>query len=664
MTDPKEGTYQQPECSADDGAQPPTAPTSIHSLDATYLYQNRRTGSASAAPLTVRQLCRLLCPPSAAAAANPLVAEDTPVIGYDPATGQYSALGWVQARDVPVLREAGSSWYYEASDVEERKADGSKGVKGPITTRDLAGLHRGGGGGGEEKGGSIDHSTRVWSSDFLQREQQREQNWQYISDLPLLRLAMEAFEDVNQQLSALVGQNKRSQPPLKASDHGSNGLFRDSDAVSQTNGTKPQPDGQSFDEADMVFDDGDDGVNAPIGDPELSKQEEDDLEAFLNTTAEEGDNQSARNGKGTGEGSDNEEEYESDGGTRYIKDPLSGGTWVHEDLASGRRTKQAIPLDLPINKTNGIKRPSDRNQNDGKSYNRDPSAGAGRKRKKKGKFTAKNARLWVYVTGLPSDTDEDEVVRFCSKVGVLDLDPETQQSKVKLYRRREGDASGPVGSVKGDASICFARPESVDLAMQILDGSFFRSDCKDKVSVERAKFEQHGSKFVDRGKISNSKRKVAKLAALQAIGWDEGENGRITGGRKGLCIVVLKAMFDLIELEKEGEDAVLKELEEEIRAECEKWGIVEKITVFAKNPEGVVVVKFTKTAAASTAVSEYQGRMRKGRKIAASFWDGVTDFTVKDVEKEEKEESERMDTFGEWLEAQKLPEHLRLQVDE
>ena len=152
MTDPKEGTYQQPECSADDGAQPPTAPTSIHSLDATYLYQNRRTGSASAAPLTVRQLCRLLCPPSAAAAANPLVAEDTPVIGYDPATGQYSALGWVQARDVPVLREAGSSWYYEASDVEERKADGSKGVKGPITTRDLAGLHRGGGGEGRKRG--------------------------------------------------------------------------------------------------------------------------------------------------------------------------------------------------------------------------------------------------------------------------------------------------------------------------------------------------------------------------------------------------------------------------------------------------------------------------------------------------------------------------------
>ena len=153
------------------------------------------------------------------------------------------------------------------------------------------------------------------------------------------------------------------------------------------------------------------------------------------------------------------------------------------------------------------------------------------------------------MTGLPSDTDEDEVVGFCSKVGVLDLDPETQQSKVKLYRRREGDASGPVGCVMGVASFCLARPESVDLAMQIFDGSFFRSDCKDKVSVERAKFEQHGSKFVDRGKISNSKRKVAKLAALQAIGWDEGENGRITGGRKGLCIVVLKAMFDLIEFD-------------------------------------------------------------------------------------------------------------------
>jgi len=49
---------------------------------------------------------------------------------------------------------------------------------------------------------------------------------------------------------------------------------------------------------------------------------------------------------------------------------------------------------------------------------------------------------------------------------------------------------------------------------------------------------------------------VAKLAALQAVGWDESENGRLTGGRKGLCIVVLKHLFTLDELEDD-EDAVL-----------------------------------------------------------------------------------------------------------
>mmetsp|Transcript_17319 Transcript_17319/g.23169 ORF Transcript_17319/g.23169 Transcript_17319/m.23169 type:complete len:210 (-) Transcript_17319:39-668(-) len=207
------------------------------------------------------------------------------------------------------------------------------------------------------------------------------------------------------------------------------------------------------------------------------------------------------------------------------------------------------------------------------------------------------------------------------------------------------------------------------MALQFLDDSPFRADSgMDRINVQRAKFEQHGQQFQkNTSRFSNAQRKVARLAALQAVDWDEGENGRITGGKKGLRIIVLKSMFHPDELVGNGsdkEDRALLELERDVRSECEKYGVVEKITVFSKNPSGVMIVKFSQPGAASDAISEYHGRTRKGRKIAASFWDGVTDYTVRDVEIEQKEMDQRLDEFGSWLESQEVPEEFQLKVQE
>ena len=165
--------------------------------------------------------------------------------------------------------------------------------------------------------------------------------------------------------------------------------------------------------------------------------------------------------------------------------------------------------------------------------------------------------------------------------------------------------------------------------------------------------------------ISEAKRKVARLAALQAVGWDEGENGRIAGGLKGLRIVVLMNMFDPRELENDKNDEKLQKLEKEVHAECEEIGVVEKITVFSKHPAGVMIVKFTQPTAASDAVNTFNGKVREnGRKVEASYWDGVTDYTCRDMEKEEKETEKRLDEFGDWLENQALPDEFKLKVEE
>jgi RNA recognition motif-containing protein len=363
----------------------------------------------------------------------------------------------------------------------------------------------------------------------------------------------------------------------------------------------------------------------------------DELEAFLSTNAAAGHDDE-----------EDEEGYESDGGTLYVKDARTGN-WIHADyLASQKRPT--------------LQRAANRQET-----GEQPTKVIASKKRKKPKFSAKNAKCWVYVQGLPPDTNEAQLQQVFSKMGIIELDPETQRPKIKLYKHKD---DGPnAGTLKGDASICYARPESVELALQLLDEAPYRplelgAASAVTIRVSRAKFEQHGGTFEKKPPVSNAKRKVAKLAAIQAIGWDEGDNGRITGGRKGLRIIVLKHMFQPSDLDNNNdEDAFLHKLEQKIRTECEQWGVVEKITIFSKHSEGVIIVKFTQPTAASTAVTEFNGRELNGRRIEAIFWDGVTDYTVRNEEKEKKESEQRQEEFGKWLESQDVPEEFRLHVE-
>jgi HIV Tat-specific factor 1 len=347
-----------------------------------------------------------------------------------------------------------------------------------------------------------------------------------------------------------------------------------------------------------------------------------------------------------------DEEYESDGGTQYVKNSV--GHWV--DV-------KTVPAQ---------KRKVEQQSISGASVHSKSMFDGNTKKKKKAKFTSKNAKCWIYVAGLPLDTNESEVANFFSRVGLLDLDPETQKPKIKLYRYKEGDMitdkygkliATQCGSLKGDCSICFARPESVDLAVQLLDESHFRANLDAKISIQRAKFEQHGEYKAKR--VSEVKRKVVRLAKLQAVGWDEdGENGRITGGLKGLRIVVLKYVFN--PSKNDIKDLYLHEIESNIRSECEQWGNVEKITMFAKNPDGIVIIKFTQPLAASQALNYFNGQKSSdmpGKHIEAIFWDGVTDYTIHDDAKEEAEAEKRHEEFGNWLDEQELPEEFQLQVE-
>jgi hypothetical protein len=373
--------------------------------------------------------------------------------------------------------------------------------------------------------------------------------------------------------------------------------------------------------------------SASIVEPKEKEQQpqvQDELEAFLSSTA---------NGVEHVENDDDEHEhehaeYESDGGTKYIKDHRTGN-WIHEALVSPREPKSTSQA-MAVSNTSSTNSNSNHNP----------------KKNKKAKFSKKNSKLWIYVTGLPlHGISVDVVSKYFSKAGLLDLDPETLQAKIKLYK-------GDDGSFKGDASICYARPESVELALQILDESVW--DEQHILSVQRAKFEQKKSEDDSSGKprkrkyVSEAKRKVARLALLQAQ--DDGFGERLAGGRKGLRIVVVKHMV---------EDSIPESrVEETLHASAEEFGPVEKITWISQTR--VAILKFNEPTAASEAVMAWNGKPStpEGQyRMEAIYWDGVTDYTSATGETR-KDEEHRHEEFGKWIETQELPPELQLQVEE
>ena len=576
-----------------------------------------------------------------------ILTKSTLLIGFHPSTGQYDSKGWVVANDTDILKEAIGMWHYEF--------EGH--VKGPISCRELSQLYRRQEAIMEQQQQpqqQVTMETRVWSSELGGGE------WKKIHDCPNLQIAMEAFIDTPLPFEL---QSNPKEPFKSSTSH---------DDRTKANDTIIQ----NFNDEMMVYDDPEGGNPTNTTGPEESL-----LTDFFSSTA----------GPDIQE-EEEVEEYQSDGGTTYIRKKDSD-QWMDSKLVPpttslGRKRK--LNGANSANGVNGVNVHSDTNHHKENRKKDTAQGGVTHKKKKasKAKFRAKNAKCWIYVTNLPSDTTALELSNYFSKVGILDLNPETQKPKIKLYRYKKGqvmqtpESSGDDtgakerlakgGEIKGDASICYARPESVQLALQFLDDSIFRPsssmDNDIRISVKPAKFEQHGDLYQKKRSVSNVKRKVCRLAALQAIGWDEdGDNGRITGGLKGLRIIVLKAAFTLSILQAGNEDEILKELEQGLHEQCSQYGTVEKITIFSKNPEGVVIVKFTQPTAASQAVAYYNGKIAPknfgGKEMEAVYWDGVTDYTVKDLVKEEKETNQRLDEFGDWLDNQEVPDEFQLQVE-
>lgn len=142
-------------------------------------------------------------------------------------------------------------------------------------------------------------------------------------------------------------------------------------------------------------------------------------------------------------------------------------------------------------------------------------AGRKSKQKKQRQDPPPKKNSSIYITNLPRDATAEEVREVFSRCGVISEEIDTGKPRIKLY-------TNPDGTLKGDALVTYFRPESVSLAIQMLDDTDFRfgvpaSEGKMRVSeadfsYKKNKDQNGGNKGEEQKKNSNAweKKKIIK----------------------------------------------------------------------------------------------------------------------------------------------------------
>ncbi|KAK3056235.1 hypothetical protein LTR09_002742 [Extremus antarcticus] len=265
----------------------------------------------------------------------------------------------------------------------------------------------------------------------------------------------------------------------------------------------------------------------------------------------------------------------------------------------------------------------------------------------------------VYVTSLPDDATVDELKGVFSRYGgVIAESADTGEPRIKIYVDDDGQP-------KGDALVVFFRPESVQLAIDMLDETEFRpGERSDKgpmrVTVADQSYKQQKDQPLksdqakkkgtgankDRDKIIKKNQELNSRLA----DWDDDDPQALpdTSSRWDK-VVVLKHMFTPEELK--ADPVAVLDIKEDVREEAEKLGEVTNVVLYDKEEDGTVTVRFSDATAAKACVKVFNGRNFDERTVLAYIFDGKEKFhKSKKPEDRGEDEAKRREGFSAFIE--------------
>ncbi|KAJ9201295.1 hypothetical protein DTO164E3_3602 [Paecilomyces variotii] len=274
----------------------------------------------------------------------------------------------------------------------------------------------------------------------------------------------------------------------------------------------------------------------------------------------------------------------------------------------------------------------------------------------------------VYVTSLPLDATLDEIKDVFCKCGVIAEEIDSGRPRIKMYTDENG-------KFKGDALVVYFRPESVNLAVQMLDETDFRlgmTGPQGPMKVQPADFSFKSQQEAPTKTSMRDKKKILRKTQKlnsKLADWDDDDVAALpdTTSRWDR-IVVLKHMFTLKEIEED--PAAILDIKEDIRDECSKLGEVTNVVLYDKEPDGIVTVRYSDPEPARQCVRMMDGRFFSGTRVEAYIADGSERFkktnekraALEDMAENgldaDQDEYRRLDEFGSWLESQRESERI------
>ncbi|KAJ5450066.1 Splicing factor U2AF-associated protein 2 [Penicillium daleae] len=289
---------------------------------------------------------------------------------------------------------------------------------------------------------------------------------------------------------------------------------------------------------------------------------------------------------------------------------------------------------------------------------------AGDEKGNKAKKPRVNHAVWI--TGLPLDAEKEEIEQNFARWGVIAREIDSGAPRIKMYY----DDSG---NFKGEALVVYFRPESVSLAIQMVDETDFREGNiqlagKAPMRVQAAELSFKTQTEAPAKSAPRDRRKIMeRTEELNRLltDWDDDDplarnNIPVRQDRT----VVLKGLFTLEELQTDVE-AIL-DIKDDVRTECSKIGEVTNVVLYDLEPAGVVTVRFAQPEDAQTCVERMDGRFFGGTQIKAYVQVGrekfkktnerraaLEDMAERGLDAENEDENQRLQGFGDWLESEK-----------
>jgi len=233
----------------------------------------------------------------------------------------------------------------------------------------------------------------------------------------------------------------------------------------------------------------------------------------------------------------------------------------------------------------------------------------------------------AYVDNLPEDITLEEFTKMMQKYGIIATDPRTSKLKVRLYRDKQGN-------LKGDGVCTYLKPESLRLAVQLLNETTLR---KCKVRVQPAKFEMKGGDYDQSKKpkmLTKKEKERIRKQEQKRLNWHQGSTEEAKSS-KSERVVIFSNLFKPSDFNADA--LLITRIQQGLREQCGKVGEVKKVIVFDNHPEGVCSVAFKQVEEAKECVRQMNGRLLMGKVVRLKHWDGVTDYKVEETELEREE---------------------------